>query len=297
MGFATGGKTFFLWGGCMMMHANDFRNDRHGVVSELQDGGYSDDMTLASIAGNVFQCFTSSRAHKRLITSPPVAVFPHPLASDLSFSRYWNYLRKQTFVLESYTTKVNWIMNRALFSSHCYLSWGFVAPYFMAVIHVAAALRIHSKGYSLEETALTSRGLLLVGCLTICTIVELLSMWNLTRIEVRLCNMLSPEAPPLSLRSYNWCLVFVAILVDNFLYLVSAMRSHFSQSINWSGIRYHLKNGKIHKIERSKDKGPKYTDLGGKHLYGKKGAPPKASMLGSLSRSLAQWRQPKKFDV
>ncbi|KAA8534930.1 hypothetical protein F0562_029854 [Nyssa sinensis] len=188
MGFATGGKTFFLWGGCMMMHADDFRNDRHGVVSELQDGGYSDDMTLASIAG----------AHKRLITSPPVAVFPHPLASDLSFSRYWNYLRKQTFVLESYTTKVNWIMNRALFSSHCYLSWGFVAPYFMAVIHVAAALRIHSKGYSLEETALTSRGLLLVGCLTICTIVELLSMWNLTRIEVRLCNMLSPEAPPLS---------------------------------------------------------------------------------------------------
>lgn len=26
-------------------------------------------------------------AHKRLITSPPVAVFPHPLASDLTFSR------------------------------------------------------------------------------------------------------------------------------------------------------------------------------------------------------------------
>ncbi|THF95310.1 hypothetical protein TEA_016852 [Camellia sinensis var. sinensis] len=40
-------------------------------------------------------------AHNRLITSPPVAVFPHPLASDLSFSRYWNYLRKHTFVLES----------------------------------------------------------------------------------------------------------------------------------------------------------------------------------------------------
>uniref|UniRef100_A0A5B7ABC0 ceramide glucosyltransferase n=1 Tax=Davidia involucrata TaxID=16924 RepID=A0A5B7ABC0_DAVIN len=287
MGFATGGKTFFLWGGCMMMHANDFRNDRHGVVSELQDGGYSDDMTLASIAG----------AHKRLITSPPVAVFPHPLASDLSFSRYWNYLRKQTFVLESYTTKVNWIMNRALFSSHCYLSWGFVAPYFMAVMHVAAALRIRSKGHSLEETVFTSGGLLLVGCLTICTIIELLSMWNLTRIEVQLCNMLSPEAPPLSLGSYNWCLVFIAMLVDNFLYPISAMRSHFSQSIDWSGVRYHLKNGKIRMIERSKDMGPKFTDLGGKHLYGKKGAPPKASILGSLSRSLARWCHPKKFDV
>jgi hypothetical protein len=78
MGFATGGRTFFLWGGCMMMHADDFRQDRYGVVSGLRDGGYSDDMTLASLAG----------AHKRLITSPPVAVFPHPLASDLSFGRY-----------------------------------------------------------------------------------------------------------------------------------------------------------------------------------------------------------------
>ena len=41
------------------MHADDFRNDRHGVVSELRDGGYSDDMTLAAIAGIVFQCLIS----------------------------------------------------------------------------------------------------------------------------------------------------------------------------------------------------------------------------------------------
>ncbi|XP_058206692.1 uncharacterized protein LOC131320119 [Rhododendron vialii] len=287
MGFATGGKTFFLWGGCMMMHADDFRNNRHGVVSDLRDGGYSDDMTLAAIAG----------AHKRLITSPPVAVFPHPLASDLSFSRYWNYLRKQTFVLESYATKVNWIMNRALFSSHCYLSWGFVAPYLMAVFHLAAALRIYSLGHSVGDTAHTSRGLTLAGCLAICTFIELLSMWNLTRIEVQLCNMLSPEALPLSLASYNWCLVFIAMLVDNFLYPISAFRSHFCQSINWSGIRYHLKDGKISKIDRSKDKGPKYTDLGGKRLYGKRGVHPNSSIFGSWSTNLTQWRQPRKFDV
>lgn len=129
-------------------------------------------------------------AHKRLITSPPVAVFPHPLATDLTFPRflknrlksfmkcwytsdnclllahlilmfmcrYWNYLRKQTFVLESYTTKVNWIMNRALFTSHCYLSWGFVSPYIMAGIHVAAALRHYLKENSLEGTAMTCNG-------------------------------------------------------------------------------------------------------------------------------------------
>lgn len=125
-------------------------------------------------------------------------------------------------------------MNRALFSVHCYLSWGFVAPYVMAFFHVIAALRFYMKEKVAEESPLNPKGnltfpftifkkhyfyflflifkffllgLILVGCLVTCTAIELLSMWNLTRIEVRLCNMLSPEAPPLSLSAYNWCLV------------------------------------------------------------------------------------------
>ncbi|KAL0918829.1 hypothetical protein M5K25_010870 [Dendrobium thyrsiflorum] len=187
-----------------------------------------------------------SGAHKKLIFSPPVAVFPHPLQSDLTFPRYWNYLRKQTFVLESYIDNVNWMMNRALFSSHIYLSWSFVVPYFMAMIHIGAALRAPYSKYPVTENT-SSYGLSLSGCLAVCTIVELLAMWNLTKVEVQLCNMLSPEGPRVSLRSYNWGLVFVAMLVDNFLYPISSMRSHFSQTINWSGIRYHLKRGKVNK--------------------------------------------------
>ncbi|WOL03671.1 hypothetical protein Cni_G12391 [Canna indica] len=285
MGFATGGKTFFLWGGCMMMHAEDFRKDLYGIVSRLRDGGYSDDMTLAAISGQ----------YKRLIWSPPVAVFPHPLASDLNFSRYWNYLRKQTFVLESYVSKVNWLMNRALFSSHCYLSWGFALPYFMALIHLAAALRAPYNVYTFD-TSTSSCGSLLATCLLISTVIELLSMWNLTKVEIQLCNMLSPEAPTVSLGSYNWGLVFLAMVVDNFLYPISAFRSHFSQSINWSGVRYHLKKGKISKIERSMENGAKYTDLAWKYLYGKRQPHPKSSFLSSLTRSIVHWRQPKKYD-
>lgn len=287
MGFATGGRTFFLWGGCMMMHSDDFRSDRYGVVSGLRDGGYSDDMTLAALAG----------AHKRLITSPPVAIFPHPLASDLSFSRYWNYLRKQTFVLESYISRVNRIMNSALFAVHFYLSWGFVAPYFMALIHITAAMKVGFGEYSSEETGTSSNGLWLVRCLALCTVVELFSMWNLTRLEIHLCNLLSPEEPPMSLDTYDWKLVFVAMLVDNFLYPISAIRSRFSQCIDWSGVQYHLKDGKIRKIERIKERGTKYTDLGGKHLYGKKGAPAKVSFLQSLARNMWQWHKPKKSEL
>ena len=123
-------------------------------------------------------------------------------------------------------------------------------------------------------------GLKLVSFLLICITTELVSMWNLTRVEIQLCNMLSPEGPQDSLRSYNWGLVsvsckaltyfggldilcndllksvlvrlqfqvFIAVLVDNFLYPMSAFRSHFSQSINWSGIRYYLRDGKVSKV-------------------------------------------------
>jgi hypothetical protein len=95
MGFATGGKTFFLWGGCMMasnfnffflwyiktklafsnyllyflqMHAEDFRKDNCGVVSELRNGGYSDDMTLAAIAGESLILFDIELRKLRCLT-------------------------------------------------------------------------------------------------------------------------------------------------------------------------------------------------------------------------------------
>ncbi|KAG5087461.1 hypothetical protein JHK86_000073 [Glycine max] len=169
----------------------------------------------------------------------------------------------------------------------------------IAVIHVAAALRFRAREYSLEEMDYSSGGLTMVWILATCTLISLFSMWNLTRIEVLLCNILSPEAPRLSLASYNWFKVFVAMLVGNFLYPISAIRSHFTQSINWSGIIYHLKDGKInkiHRIPRRQDVAPVFTDLGGKHLYGKKGMPTKGSFLSSLSKRLFQWRQPKKSE-
>lgn len=56
-------------------------------------------------------------------------------------------------------------------------------------------------------------GMTMVCSLAACTVIELFSMWNLTRVEVHLCNILSPEAPQLSLASYNWGLVNVYSLL------------------------------------------------------------------------------------
>jgi hypothetical protein len=67
--------------------------------------------------------------------------------------RYWNYLRKQTFVLESYNTPVNRIMNRALFYSHCWLSWSFVIPFMMSTLQLLAFLRFIIGSPYLEKSS------------------------------------------------------------------------------------------------------------------------------------------------
>ena len=52
------------------MHADDFRQDLYGLVTMLKNGGYSDDMTLAAIAGNVLgkeQCLLFNVAMETLL--------------------------------------------------------------------------------------------------------------------------------------------------------------------------------------------------------------------------------------
>ena len=49
------------------MHADDFRKDLYGIVSGLRDGGYSDDMTLAAIAGMLLGAILSSFADKHFV--------------------------------------------------------------------------------------------------------------------------------------------------------------------------------------------------------------------------------------
>ncbi|KAF8400942.1 hypothetical protein HHK36_014245 [Tetracentron sinense] len=80
MGFATGGRTFFL-----RMHAGDFRNDLHGVFTGLRDRGYSD-CSNSWQYGNI----------RVLSLHHQMPSFPTSLqvASDLTFPRiamYWNY--------------------------------------------------------------------------------------------------------------------------------------------------------------------------------------------------------------
>ncbi|GAQ86905.1 Glucosylceramide Synthase (UDP-glucose-dependent) [Klebsormidium nitens] len=254
IGFSTGGQTAFVWGGCMMMHADDWRTDRYGMATAWKNGGYSDDLILASIAGD----------NGRKVICPPMAVFLYPLSGKCTVGRYWNYLRRQIFVLETYCSLHNQIVNRALFLAHCYLSWGLVLPLVPTAVHLALSL-----------TSLTARGLRLLvpgdehpgapgvvdgtscttGCalawaLVGCFYLAYLALKHMAQAVIDLCNALAPEQPPVSLDSIRWPMVLAGMVVGEFMYPLCAVWTFVHAQVEWSGVVYTRSNGKICKVER-----------------------------------------------
>eukprot|EP00850_Spirogloea_muscicola_P018846 SM000177S03179 [mRNA] locus=s177:35680:39904:- [translate_table: standard] len=245
IGFSTGGRTTFVWGGCMMMLADDWRTDRYGICGALKDGGYSDDMILASVAA----------ANGRSIHVPSFAVFFHPLPADLTWERYWNYLRRQIFVLETYSSLYNRVLNRLLFLVHCYLSWGLVIPFLVAELHLlrvgALYWSINSGAYNqLPQALVCTQGLRLSQALVLCLALAFVSLYRMTVVVIKLCNKLSPERPHIPVRIFKWHLMLAGFLIGNTLYPVCALYTFIKPSVEWSGILYTRYAGRIYKVQR-----------------------------------------------
>lgn len=82
------------------------------------EGGYSDDLIVASSCGE----------HGLPIACPSSAIFPQLLDGDVSARRYWNYLRRQLYVMDTYVSAHNRRVNHGMLLLHPLLSWGFVIP-------------------------------------------------------------------------------------------------------------------------------------------------------------------------
>ena len=80
----------------MLLPASHFAPD--GCVTRAWgDGAYSDDLILAALAGEL----------RRRILCPGCAVFPIHLPARCTLPQAWNYLRRQTYVLDTYTSEHN----------------------------------------------------------------------------------------------------------------------------------------------------------------------------------------------
>ena len=92
-------RTMFVWGGCMMFRRKDLAEGAGdgGLVRAWRDGGYSDDLIAAS--------YCTGRGLP--IACPSTAILLQPLRGDWSFARFWNYLHRQLFVLDTYASPHN----------------------------------------------------------------------------------------------------------------------------------------------------------------------------------------------
>ncbi|EIE26447.1 hypothetical protein COCSUDRAFT_58985 [Coccomyxa subellipsoidea C-169] len=64
--FSVRQRTSFVWGGCMLLPLADLRSDANGIMHSWSQGGYSDDLTVASVC--------SERGLQ--ILCPSFAIFP-----------------------------------------------------------------------------------------------------------------------------------------------------------------------------------------------------------------------------
>ena len=70
------------------------------------------------------------------------------LDEQVSLERYWNYLRRQLYVMDTYVTPRNRLVNHSMLGLHTYLSWAFVLPCLTgaSVPSFCADLSAHTAG-------------------------------------------------------------------------------------------------------------------------------------------------------
>lgn len=104
--FSQGERAMHVWGGSMLLKAEDIRGDSGlQLHKRLADGVYSDDLTLAS----------TSLELKKAVVCPEDAIFANIVPADVNRSDWWSYLKRQSFVLDTYYTNLNRTIN------HCTL--------------------------------------------------------------------------------------------------------------------------------------------------------------------------------
>eukprot|EP00775_Hariotina_reticulata_P008153 gene8153-8346_t len=172
-----------------------------------REGGYSDDLLLAGYCA----------ATQRSIGLPASALFPQLLAPGCTWKQYWNYLRRQLFVLDTYYNRHNQVINHTMMIAHSYGS---------AVFTMAAAA---------TGVQLTLLLLLLLG-LSFCWVFGLF-------------RVLSSDAKPqVAHPRVSWVLLWAGWLLSNAVLPYCMLYTYLCNHIEWSGTVYHKKSGKVVRV-------------------------------------------------
>ena len=193
---------------------------------------------------------------------PSYAVFPQYLDASYSFASYWNYLRRQLVVLDTFANDHNRKTNHVMALLHCYFSWSFVIP----CLIVVARLLVHGTLVGLSLLLWTNNDTTVAvavadvssqnGCsphayaYTIFCSMVLYAMGALFWMTGIVCSVLEAQdpssLPPHHLRSrFHWGTLWVGFILGNAIVPVCMAYTFATNHIVWSGVRYRRKQGKV----------------------------------------------------
>ena len=253
--FSQGEWTKNVWGGCMILRAADLRGNAHGCVDKYRDGGYSDDLILAALCDE----------HGRTVGCPADAIFPQRMCGRQSTWQWWNYLRRQLFVMDTYATPHNRAVNHGMLLALSYLSAAVTSAMAFAAAHLAAG-----AWTARVEWAETERGS------TICFSWVANAPWTWTyalhangvicgdvrgvrggvvrgsrdvRADGRDGATSRGRRRARAVREIRWRRVAAAFWVTYALVPIASVVTLWKPTVEWAGIRYRKRRGKVTRIE------------------------------------------------
>ncbi|CAI5465024.1 unnamed protein product [Closterium sp. Yama58-4] len=283
LAMASGGKQLPVWGGCMMIRLDDLRANRYGMVSALSARGYSNDLTLSAIAasnGRDVVCPAAAIFPGRLSGSWTfqrywnyvrrqtfaLTTFCSPVALALNACGLLLYaygsacllapllpsaLRVARFLLAFAargepawrnlpSTGPDWDpsypSSLTSLTSPTSLSGLFALPSFTRSAAIAnLAIRFVLANASLFLA------LLYLSMLALATVAVVRLFYG----TFTLCNVLSPEKPPLRLGSLSLVLGVAGMLVNLAVVPVVTVYTLLQPAITWAGITYVRRRGLI----------------------------------------------------
>jgi len=256
-----------VWGGSMIFRSSELRNNIYGLIDAWRDGGYSEDYITLSIA----------RLHQRTLAVPKSAIFPNRLG-NLQFDRFWNFVCRQIFVLtNTYATGaqrwIAWGSHGINASMHLFIFLAFVcATLLSSLIIAAAASRLLAAAPLPAEAPLpplyASLGMH-GACASSGAVPCALAFWPLLLLVgasfkrmlssfAHLCNVLSPHGydnEPIDVSHIPILRICVAYMAYAPLIPAATVYTFCSSAIVWSGVNFHVTDGRVSKMERKDGKG------------------------------------------
>lgn len=202
--------------------------------------------------------------------------------------KYWNYLRRQLYVLDTYSSTSNRITNYSLAALHCYGSWGYCIPLYLVaahaliglitvaldgvvkvILHVTALEERHkaealSFFYSndLSQTNSYEEGkymleykpskLYIASSVSFCTLscYMMFGLWLMTLSVLDLMSALNPDLKSKRLRHrIDWFKMWIGFVFTNTILPLCMVYTFLTDHIEWAGVIYRRKQGKVVSVD------------------------------------------------